>query len=77
MRNLKISQPTELIRVLGVLDVSQGGIAGTVADPNVIFACALKAAACGINAHNHRSGNLSASQADIELTKNYLQEGGF
>ena len=63
-------------KVLGILDVSQGGIAGTVADPKVIFACALKAAASGIIlAHNHPSGNLIASQADIELTKK-LSAGG-
>ena len=63
-------------KVLGVLDVSHGGIVGTVADPKVIFACALKAAACGIIlAHNHPSGNLTASQADIDLTKK-LSAGG-
>ena len=63
-------------KVLGILDVSRGGIAGTVADPKVIFACALKAAASGIIlAHNHPSGNLIASQADIELTKK-LSAGG-
>lgn len=63
-------------KVLGILDVSQGGIAGTVTDRKVIFACALKAAASGIIlAHNHPSGNLIASQADIELTKK-LSAGG-
>jgi DNA repair protein RadC len=63
-------------KVLGILEVSQGGIAGTVADPKVIFACALKAAASGIIlAHNHPSGNLTASQADIDLTKK-LSMGG-
>ncbi|MBA4055430.1 MAG: DNA repair protein, partial [Marivirga sp.] len=57
-------------KVLGILEVSQGGIAGTVADPKIIFVSALKAAACGIIlAHNHPSGNLNASQADIDLTK--------
>jgi DNA repair protein RadC len=61
---------------LNVLDVSQGGIAVTVADPKVIFVCALKAAASGmILAHNHPSGNLVVSQADIDLTKK-LSAGG-
>jgi DNA repair protein RadC len=63
-------------RVLGILDVSTGGVTGTVADPRVIFAAAIKAGACGfIVAHNHPSGNLIASQSDIELTRR-LKEGG-
>jgi DNA repair protein RadC len=63
-------------KVLGIFEVSSGGIAGTVADPKIIFACALKSAACGIIlAHNHPSGNLTASQVDIELTKK-LSSGG-
>jgi len=50
--------------------ISQGGVAGTVADPKIIFKAALEALACGIIlAHNHPSGNLTASQADIDLTK--------
>ena len=63
-------------KVLGILDVSTGGVTGTVADPRVIFAAAIKAGACGlIVAHNHPSGNLIASQSDIELTKR-LKEAG-
>jgi DNA repair protein RadC len=65
-------------RVLGILEVSQGGIAGTVADPKIIFVSALKAAACGIIlAHNHPSGNLNASQADIDLTRKLNEAGRF
>jgi len=30
-------------KVLGIMDVSTGGVAGTVADPKVIFSAALKA----------------------------------
>ena len=63
-------------KVIGIFTVSQGGIAGTVADPKLIFACALKAAASGIIlAHNHPSGSLQASHADNELTKK-LKDGG-
>ena len=63
-------------KVLGIFDVSTGGVSGTVADPKIIFAAAIKANASGIIvAHNHPSGNLSASQADIDLTKR-LKEGG-
>jgi DNA repair protein RadC len=44
-------------RVLGILDVSTGGVTGTVADPRVIFAAAIKVGACGlIVSHNHPSG---------------------
>ncbi len=65
-------------KVLEVLEVSQGGIAGTVADPKIIFVSALKAAACGIIlSHNHPSGNLNASQADIDLTKKLKEAGRF
>lgn len=63
-------------KVLGVLEVSRGGISGTVADPKIIFVAALKAVASGIIlAHNHPSGNLTPSQADIDLTRK-LKEGG-
>lgn len=57
-------------RVIRKAQISQGGVAGTVADPKIIFKTALEDLASGIIlAHNHPSGNLTASQADIELTK--------
>lgn len=63
-------------KVLGIVEISSGGISGTVADPKLIFAAALKAAASGIiMAHNHPSGNLQPSQADIDLTRK-MKEGG-
>ena len=63
-------------KVIGIFTASSGGIAGTVADPKLIFACALTGAASGIIlAHNHPSGSLQASQADIDLTKK-LRDGG-
>ena len=56
-------------RVLQILSISQGGITGTVADPRLILASALKVAACSmILAHNHPSGSLRPSRADEELT---------
>ena len=65
-------------RVLGLLEVSTGGVSGTVADPKIIFAAALKANASGIIvAHNHPSGNMIASQADIDLTKKLREAGKF
>lgn len=63
-------------KVLGIVEVSTGGVSGTVADPKIIFAAALKANACGlIMAHNHPSGNLHPSQSDIDLTKK-MNAGG-
>lgn len=57
-------------RVLQILSLSQGGITGTVADPRLILAGALRVAACSIVlAHNHPSGSLKPSRADEELTQ--------
>jgi DNA repair protein RadC len=63
-------------KVLGIYNVSHGGITGTVADPKLIFAAALKANATGvILAHNHPSGNSQPSQADIGLTRKCKEIG--
>ncbi len=65
-------------RVLGIVPISVGGTAGTIADPKVIFVSALKCnAASVILVHNHPSGNLKPSQADIELTKKLKAAGQF
>jgi len=56
-------------RVLGLMDISQAGLSGTVANPKVIFAAALKCCASGIIlAHNHPSGELDPSREDTALT---------
>jgi DNA repair protein RadC len=53
-------------KVLGIVNISSGGIPGTVADPKTIFSSALKANGTSIIlSHNHPSGNLKPSQADI------------
>ena len=50
--------------------ISKGGLSGTVADGKLIFKHALEQSASGIIlCHNHPSGNLKPSQADINLTK--------
>lgn len=55
--------------VLGIYHVSIGGITGTVADIRLILGVALKSAAVGIIlSHNHPSGNLKPSKADLEMT---------
>lgn len=63
-------------KVLGISEISTGGVSSTVADPRIIFATALKANASKIiMAHNHPSGNLQPSSADKELTSK-MKEGG-
>ena len=63
-------------KVLGIVNISSGGVSGTVADPKLIFSAALKANASSlILTHNHPSGNLKPSEADISLT-NKLKNGG-
>lgn len=50
--------------------ISTGGIAGTVADPKVIFKQAMDDLASGIIlVHNHPSGNRKPSNADHKLTQ--------
>ncbi|MEI6949845.1 JAB domain-containing protein [Paraflavisolibacter sp. H34] len=56
-------------RVLGLFHASSGGITGTVADPRLILATALRLNAVSLLlSHNHPSGALQPSQADRELT---------
>ena len=63
-------------RVLGVYPLSEGGLTGTVADIRLILGIALKVAATGIIlCHNHPSGNLKPSQADIQLTQRVREAG--
>ncbi|MXV17732.1 JAB domain-containing protein [Hufsiella ginkgonis] len=63
-------------RVLGIYNASSGGMSGTIADPKLIFAVALKAGASSIVlAHNHPSGNLKPSKADIQYTNRLVSAG--
>ena len=56
--------------------ISQGGIAGTVADPKRIYKLALEHnASFIILAHNHPSGNLNPSEEDIKVTRKMKQAG--
>jgi DNA repair protein RadC len=63
-------------RVLGIFEVSKGGISGASADVRIVFAAALKANATGIIlAHNHPSGQLVPSDADKYITENMRKAG--
>ena len=62
--------------VIKPVQISQGGVSGTVADPKLIFKQAIEHLASAIIlVHNHPSGNLTPSQADKDLTKR-LKEAG-
>lgn len=57
-------------KVLGYSLISQGGTSGSVVDLKVIFQTVIKSNASGfILWHNHPSGNLNPSKADIDITK--------
>lgn len=56
--------------VLGIYEMSKGGISGTVVDIRIILAVALKCNASNIiMVHNHPSGKLVPSDADRSITK--------
>jgi DNA repair protein RadC len=58
--------------------VSEGGITGTVADPRIILKKALEEdAVCMILCHNHPSGSLKPSSADVELTRKIKEAAKF
>ena len=56
--------------VVGYAKISQGGVCGTVVDTKIIAKyCVDTLASAVILAHNHPSGNLKPSSADINITK--------
>ena len=62
--------------VLGILEVSKGGISGTVTDIRIIFQAAIKANASGIIVcHNHPSGALNPSESDTKITHKIKEAG--
>lgn len=63
-------------KIVGQEKISEGGTSGTVADPKRIFKAALdRHASSVILCHNHPSGNVEPSQADISLTKKLMNAG--
>lgn len=63
---------------LGVMILGTGGTSHCVVDPRLAFMAALKANASGIIlAHNHPSGNLNHSEADMSLTRQFAKAGQF
>ena len=63
-------------QIIGTKKISEGGMTGTVADSKNIFKAALEQNAISIIlCHNHPSGNLQPSDADLKLTKRLRQAG--
>ena len=64
--------------IIKPIQISSGGVSGTVADPKIIYKVALEHLASSIVlVHNHPSGNLKPSQADIALTQKLKSAGAF
>jgi DNA repair protein RadC len=62
--------------VLGIAEISKGGITSTIIDPRLIFQVALKCHASGvILCHNHPSSNPTPSESDVDITKKLIQAG--
>lgn len=70
---LLLNRANHLIRTI---TISDGGVSGTVADPKKIFKMALENNASSIIlGHNHPSGQVNPSEADIALTHKLCQGG--
>jgi DNA repair protein RadC len=62
--------------VIGGYRLSEGGVTSAISDPRIIFTLAVKAVASAfVLAHNHPSGNLQPSKADIDLTSKLKDAG--
>jgi DNA repair protein RadC len=63
-------------KILDTFKISQGGITGTVIDVRLILKIALeKLASSLILCHNHPSGTMQASEADITITNKISDSG--
>lgn len=62
-------------QTIGWAKISQGGVAGTVVSPQIVAKYAIDLLASNvILCHNHPSGTLKPSNADIQITKK-IKEG--
>lgn len=63
-------------KIIDKQKISQGGISGTVTDVRIILKLAIeKFATSLILCHNHPSGNIKPSEADISITKKIRESG--
>jgi len=76
VEDFKVMLLSRANRVLGIVNISSGGTAGTVVDVKLVLAAALKANSSSmILAHNHPSGNLMPSEQDRRLTSRLKDAG--
>lgn len=70
---LLLNQANKVIRLV---NISDGGVSGTIVDPKKVFKMALEYNACNlILCHNHPSGNLVPSGNDLKLTSKMVDAG--
>lgn len=63
-------------KVMSILKISTGGVAGTVMDSKIIMKAAIDSLASSIIlCHNHPSGNIMPSQQDKNITQKVKQAG--
>jgi len=66
----KVMLLNQALKCLGICNIATGTVNNTVVQPGIVLALAILANATGIViAHNHPSGNLTPSQADITVTE--------
>lgn len=59
-----------------ISQISEGGVASTIADPRKIFKIAVDSLSSSIIlCHNHPSGNLKPSESDLKLTRRLVGAG--
>jgi DNA repair protein RadC len=69
VEEFKILLLTRANTVIGIVHISTGGVSQTVVDPKLVFQAAINANATSIVlCHNHPSGSLRPSKADIDVT---------
>ncbi len=62
--------------IIGLSQISVGGLAASVVEPRQVFKVAILAnAAALILAHNHPSGNVEPSREDIRITRQLVEAG--
>ena len=65
-------------KIIDKKQISSGGVSGTVVDSKMLFREAIQHLASSIIlCHNHPSGNIKPSEADIKLTKQLKEAGKF
>lgn len=75
-RDMLIEERFNSQKVIDTLNISKGGMTGTVLDLRILFKLALEYQATAvILVHNHPSGKLKPSHADIQLTKKVVEAG--